>query len=431
MPAVPREPATPAYRPSRSRPRLRRHVIAGGIVASYLLAALVAAIAHGVGGLPLWLALHLLVLGAATNAVFVWSWHFAEALLHARPAPQRPAYLRLAMLNTGIVAVLAGVSSSVDTLAVAGAVLVIAAVAWLTVGLARMARGPVLGGRLREVVWYYLAGGVALALGTGLGGVLATDVIRSPGLDAAVRLTHAHLNLLGWLGLAILGTEFMLWPAVLRTRMADDAPRWARRVLATTTAGLTVTVGGLLATAYLPAARWVAAAGMAAYGAGVAGSLVPAMREMRARPPRSAASWALVAGNTWLLAGILADVAALAAGAHQADRLLSGSLVPILALGVVAQILTGALTFLLPVVAGGGPAGNRRLTAILERGWPARAVATNAGVLMLALALGGPARIAAWVLVLAGLGPFPFLVAAALVRRPHRLPAEGVSAHTP
>ena len=71
-------------------------------------------------------------------------------------------------------------------------------------------------------------------------------------------------------------------------------------------------------------------------------------------------------------------------------------------------------------MAGGGPAGNRRLTAILDRGWLARAIATNAGVLLLALPAGGPVRLAGWLLVLAGLGPFPFRIAAALVHRPHR-----------
>ncbi len=422
MPTAAAGPAVPSYRPAGQRPRLRRHTIAAGIVASYLLAAVVAAIAHSGWGLPLWLALHLLVLGAATNAVFVWSWHFAEALLHARPASPRPGYLRLALLNAGIVAVLAGVSGSVGGLAVTGAALVIAAVIWLVAGLARMARGSVLAGRLREVIWYYLAAGVALALGAAIGGVLATDVVRSGPLDAALRLTHAHLNLLGWLGLAIVGTEFMLWPAVLRTRMAADAPRWARRVLVVTVAGLGLTVAGLLGSAEAAAGRWIAAAGMLVYGAGVAGSLVPAVAEMRARPPRSAAAWALAAGNAWLMAGILTDVVALAAGPGHADRVLTGSLIPVLAIGVVAQILTGALTFLLPVVAGGGPAGNRRLAAVLERAWPARAVATNTGVLLLALPAGGPVRLAGWLLVLAGLGPFPFLAGAALGQRPHRRP---------
>ncbi len=410
----PELPASPAYRP-RAGLRLRRHVIAGGIITAYLLAAAAAIIGRPALGLPVWLALHLLVLGAATNAVFVWSWHFAEALLHARPAPERRGYLRLALLNVGIVAVLTGVPAGLHAVVWAGAAVVIAAVGWQVAGLAALAHGSALAGRLRPVIWYYLAGGTALAAGAALGGVLASGVIRRPGLDTAVRLAHAHLNLLGWLGLAIIGTGFMLWPAVLRTRMPASAPAWARRVLAVTTGGLLLTVAGLLLAAYAPAARWLAVAGMAAYGAGVAGSLVPAVAELRVRPPRSAAAWALLAGHAWLLAAIASDIAGLAAGLDQADSVLGGVLVPLLALGVAAQILTGALTFLLPVVAGGGPAGNRRLTRILETGWPVRAVLANAGVLLLAVSAGGPARIAGWAAVLAGFGPFPVLAVAALL----------------
>lgn len=48
------------------------------------------------------------------------------------------------------------------------------------------------------------------------------------------------------------------------------------------------------------------------------------------------------------------------------------------------QVLTGALTFLLPVTVGGGRAGNRRLTEILEFAWRSRAALGNAGVLGLA-----------------------------------------------
>lgn len=51
---------------------------------------------------------------------------------------------------------------------------------------------------------------------------------------------------------------------------------------------------------------------------------------------------------------------------------------------MIVQVLTCALTFLLPVTVGGVPAGNRRLTEILEFAWRSRAVLGNAGVLGLA-----------------------------------------------
>ena len=57
--------------------------------------------AHQVAPVPEWLALHLLVLGAATNAVFVWSRFFAQALLHARPGSERPVAAAAGVLNAG------------------------------------------------------------------------------------------------------------------------------------------------------------------------------------------------------------------------------------------------------------------------------------------------------------------------------------------
>jgi nitrite reductase (NO-forming) len=80
--------------------------------------------------------------------------------------------------------------------------------------------------------------------------------------------------------------------------------------------------------------------------------------------------------------------------------------------GFALQTLTGALTYLLPVVFGRGAAGNRRLTGILERGWPARVAAVNLGVLVLAA---GWWPAVGWWLVGLGLASFVPLAVAALV----------------
>jgi nitrite reductase (NO-forming) len=409
------------------------HTAVGAVVAVYLLAAAVAVAAHRLVPVPEWLALHLLLLGAATNAVFVWSRFFAEALLHARPGSARPAVVRLVILNTGVVAVCAGVSDGLAPLAAAGAVLVVGAVLAHVASLLALARSSPPAGPLAIVTWYYLAAGAALAVGGTLGGVLAVRWARSPVWDNAMVLAHTQVNLLGWLGLAIIGTQFMLWPMVLRTRVSGSAPGTARRVLALTAGGLAVTVAALLASPYLPAARWLAAGGMAAYLAGAAASLVPAVREMRARPPRTAAAWALLAGSAWLIAALAANTVGLAGGLHAAGQVLDRLLIPVLGVGVVAQVLTGALTFLLPVTAGGGPAGNRQLTAILERGWRSRIVAGNAAVAALvALPGGGWAEVVAWAAVLAGFGTFPLLAGAALAagraRNTRRVPPGGSAA---
>jgi nitrite reductase (NO-forming) len=402
-------------RAGQRRPRIARHAAAGALVTAYLLAAAVVVIAHGMVAVPEWLALHLLVLGAATNAVFVWSRFFAQALLHARPGPERPAHVRLGVLNTGVAAVLAGVCGDVPSLAVAGAAVVVVAVAAHAVSLVAMVRSSPLAGPLRIVGWYYVAAGAALAVGGTLGGALAAGWVGSARVAGTFVLAHAQVNLLGWLGLAIIGTQFMLWPMVLRTRMSEDAPRAARRVLVLTAGGLAVTTAALLVAPWLSGAQWLAAGGMACYLAGAVAALVPAVREMRAKPPRTAAAWALLAGNGWLIAALAADTAGLAAGPTAAAEVLDRILIPVLGIGVTWQVLTGALTFLLPVTIGGGPAGNRRLTTILERCWHARALLGNGGVLGLVTLPGGWANVAAWTAVLAGFGTFPALAVAALL----------------
>jgi nitrite reductase (NO-forming) len=71
------------------------------LVAAYLLAAAVVVAAHPAAPVPEWLALHLLVLSAATNAVFVWSQHFAQSLLHTRPGSERARAAAAGVLNIG------------------------------------------------------------------------------------------------------------------------------------------------------------------------------------------------------------------------------------------------------------------------------------------------------------------------------------------
>jgi nitrite reductase (NO-forming) len=349
-----------------------------------------------------WLALHLVLLGAATNAIVVWSEHFAAALLRAPPASGRMATVRVVALNLGIVAVLAGVQTGRDGLAAAGAVL--AGVVVLGHGLALANRiSQALPGRLAGTVWFYVAAGAALLVGMGIGLWLAGGVAGS---YQALRLAHVHLNVLGWVGLAVIGTQFTLWPTVLRTHIVPGlawAVRWSLPPLA---GGLAVAAAGLAAQL-----RVMALAGLAAYAAGLAVALVPFVRTARRRPPRTAAAWMLGAGMAWLAAAVLADLGALAASPTVAgleDRV--ARLVPVVVAGFALQTLTGALTYLLPVVFGRGAAGNRRLTAILDRWWPLRVAAVNLGVLLL---VAGAA--AGWWLAGLGLGSFVPLAAAALV----------------
>jgi len=380
------------------------------VILSYFAAALVVAAAPYPVAMPRWLALHLLFLGAATNAIVVYTAHFAEALLHARPAGRRSVRAQLCGLNAGVLSVLTGVDGHYSVLVVIGAVLVGAAVlagAARLIGLARRS----LAGRLRATVWFYVAAAGFLTAGATSGALLGTE---RAGMRSAYLVTfHAHVNLFGWVGLTVLGTLFMLWPAALRTRMAPDAPRVARRVLAACVAGLSLAAAALLA-----AHPAVAAVGMAGYTAGVVSFLGPFARAARQRRPRDMASWSLAAATGWLLASLLWDIAALATAGQHVDRI-ADRLAPLLAVGLVAQALVGALSFLLPVLLGGGPAAGKRMATTLNRAWPARVVLTNLGVALTLLPLSGVTHTAGYAVALAGLGsflPLAFVAAATGMR---------------
>jgi nitrite reductase (NO-forming) len=186
----------------------------------------------------------------------------------------------------------------------------------------------------------------------------------------AMRLAHAHLNVLGWIGLTVVGTLFTLWPTVLRTRMAAGVPAAARRSFPLAAGGLVVAIGGLLAQQ-----RPVAVVGLAAYAASLGVALGPFLATLRQRRPHGAAAWMLAAGTGWFALAVVADLVALVASGRVVDldtRL--ALLVPAVAVGFVLQVLAGALTLLLPTVWGRGGHGNRRLTPcwrpVGRCGWP-------------------------------------------------------------
>jgi nitrite reductase (NO-forming) len=401
--------------------RARRHLLVAGFVLAYLAAGGVTLALGDRVTLGGWLALHLVLLGAATNAIVVWSEHFATALLRVAPVGERAATARTLALNLGILAVLGGVHGGRPSLAAAGACVTGAVVLGHAASLAvRVSRA--LPARLGDTVWFYLAASVALLAGMGLGLWLAGGVAGSADAYRAMRLAHVHLNVLGWVGLAVVGTQFTLWPTVLRTRMVPGVERAVRWSLPPLALGLATTVGGLAGQH-----RAVALAGLGAYVAGLSVALVPFVRTALRRPPHTAAAFMLGAGLAWFAFAVLADLAALAASSRVVDldgRV--GRLVPAVTAGFALQTLTGALTYLLPVVFGRGAWGNRRLTGILELGWLPRVTAINLGVaLLVTWPMSGWVTKAGWWLAALGLGGFVPLATAALAASYQR--AEGTA----
>lgn len=401
----------PAPKPPGRSPRALWHLGVNAIVVAWL--GLFAAVAAAHHFLPhsYWLLVHVLLLGAVTNAVVIWSGHFAASVLRLPEANRgAPAALRLACLNAGAVAVIGGMLSGRWPAVLAGGCLVAAAVTAHAVWLVRLLRRA-LPGRFAMTVRYYIAASALLPAGAGLGVVMARGDLAGD-LSDRLLIAHKMINLLGWIGLTVAGTLITLWPTMLRTRVVDGAERAGRTALPVLLAGLAAAVA-----AALLAPPPLAAFGVAGYAAGLVVAGRPWLREARAKPPRSFAAWSVAMGCLWLagsltaLAGILVSTTSWTTVTEDTSVLTAP-----LAAGWIAQVLLGALSFLVPVVLGGGPAAVRAATAGLERAWPARLAITNAALLLCVLPVPTTVRVACSLLLLVMLLYFLVLLVLTVVR---------------
>ncbi|KRE95048.1 copper oxidase [Nocardioides sp. Soil774] len=382
-------------------------------VVGWLLAAVVVALVHRWVPEARWLLLHLLLLGAAGHAILVWSRYFADTLLRGPATPRREQSIRLATFDLGAIAVTVGVSLGGWLLVLAGAVAVAAAVTWHVVSLARGLRAR-FRSRFAPTVHYYLAAGALLPVGATLGVWLARGL--SDPLDARVRIAHASINVLGWVGLTVLGTLVTLWPTMLRTRLAEGAEKASRVALPLLVAG----IGLVAAASWADQPRGVAV-GLATYLGGVLVLARPMVHAARVKPPASFPTWSVGAGVLWLV-GMLAVVAVrvVLGGGWDDVSLALHDAAPYLAAGFVAQVLLGALSYLVPVVLGGGPAAVRSANGALDAGGALRVTLANVGLVWCVLPVPSGVRVVASVLVLGALATFvPLLLRA--VRLRHRV----------
>lgn len=365
--------------------------------------------ARGPGSAPGWLLVHLILLGAVTNAIVTWTGHFAATLLQQPQLSWRVMAWRLTALNIAIPAILVGVHEGWTPVAVVGAGLLTAVTTahgfllWRTVHAGRERR-------LAPTVRFYWVAAIALLLGVACGTAMEIGVPAE--WYPRVYAVHVHLNLLGWVTPTVLGTEFSLWPTALRTRMVDGLERAARLCLPGCAAGLGLVVVGLMT-----ACRPVTVAGLALYLAAVVVFLDPFVRTALQRRPGTVPTWMLAASTGWLLIALGADVvAAIRSGdpSWLADQF--AALVPWFLTGFVVQVLLGALSYLLPVVLGGGPTVSRRTAAALDRWGLIRVLVLNVGVTLLALPWPALAPFG-WALVATAIATFAALAFTAMVIR--------------
>lgn len=392
-------------------------------VVVWLVGAVVAALAHTWLPAPRWLMIHLLLLGAVSHSILVWSRHFTDALLHTpvRAGDRRSQSARLAMLNGGAVLVVVGMLVSRWPVTSVGAAAVAGATLWHGASLLAQLRAA-LPARFAMTVRYYIAAAALLPVGALLGVLMARGATDRT--QERLMLAHVGLNVLGWLGLTVLGTLVTLWPTMLRTRIASGVERAASRALPVLLAGVAVTAVSALAGVILGTAF-----GLALYLLGFAVLAEPFARVAIAKPPSSFATRSVLAGLLWLAGTLTLLMLGLAFSATWASvdaRLTDAT--PLLAAGFGAQVLVGAMSYLMPVALRGGPAAVRAANQVLDRTGSLRLVLVNVGLLASAPVVPVAVRTLAAYLVLGGFAPFIPLMALA-ARASHR--AKIPTAHHP
>lgn len=370
--------------------------------ALWLVLTVVATLVHRELPVPRWLMIHLLLLGAVTHAILVWSQYFSFALLRSRAtlADRRAQNLRLILSNAGTALVLVGVPSGIWSLTVAGAAALAIAVAWHGASLLGRLRAS-LPGRFGRTIRYYIAAAALLVVGAALGAIVARG-----GAVGSLALAHAIVNVLGWIGLTVAGTVVTLWPTILRTRADERAARGAAQALPALAGGVAVAATGAALGSFA-----ALAAGLALYLAGLLVVGASLWRAARRKAPRSFAALSVGAALAWwagtvaaILIGSLVSLSEHSAFSGASE--LIGAAVPYLAAGFAAQIVVGALSYLIPVVLGGGPTPVRIGTAALDRLGPLRAALANTALIVCALPVSSLIRVVASIMYLVAMASF-------------------------
>lgn len=367
-----------AESPSPSRRKPSWHRRATKPVQLWLIALVIMGIVHRWVPASTWVIVHMFTLGLITNSILVWGQHFTETLLHRRlPENARALQVRrIMLLNLGIVVLVAGMIAALDAAVIVGAAVVGGSVTWYIVDLVRQIRAAA-PSRFRPIVKYYAIAATFLPVGAVAGAFMGVGVSE----EWSVRLHAVHLavNVLGFVGITVLTTLVTFWATVLRTSMAkgqDSAATQSLVLLSTSVVAVAV--------AALFGAWIVTAAALVVYLAAVLWHLVYLARMARKAPPREFASMSIGCGLVWLPIAV-GWTAWLVADGRVTE--LSAVTAPLLA-GAAAQILFGAMSFLMPTVLRGGPAAVRAGMVEMNRMAAFRIVLVNAGLVVF-LAPGG------------------------------------------
>lgn len=343
------------------------------------------AVLAAASGAERWVSLHLFLAGALVLAISGVTLMLTITWSAAPAPPDGWVALQRGCIAVGAAGVVAGRSLDAVGLAVVAGVVHLGGLAILAILLRwTIQRGVVR--RFDAAVAAYLAATAFGVVGVALGlSMLIGDHARS------VRSAHVVANLLGLVGITVLGTLPYFVGTVVRARMSRRATgSRLRLLLAWQVSGVCLSIGALLA-----GSSGLSSIGYGSFALGVLVLLAllpsPTRRQIRWAGPRMVALWL---GCVWWILAVV--TAALNAVSGRPE--LTGTTISLLVVPAYGQILWAALAYLLPMLRGGG---HVRLAEgfARTRSWPGLAAVNTVGV-ALAVSWGSVAAfaMAGWVL---------------------------------
>ncbi len=336
---------------------------------------------------PLWTMIHLVTLGVLSNGIFQWSWFFARSLARLSaddPRARRHNTIRILIFNACFLLLFVSMwlGWMVGTMIAATGIAAVAA--WHGAEMLSVLRER-LASRFVIVVRYYVCSASFFVLAALLASFVSATMF-SPSIPEALvamrdRLTLAHAlsGVAGWVGLTIGGTAITLGPTILRTRMSPDAVSWGVRVLLPWCLSLLLAIAGALL-GVMP----LVGAGILAVGTcAIVGIVCPYAKVLRNKGPREYSAWSFLLGLLWISVGVCAlGVASLFVSTPSQLRALTLMWLPIIGIAGFAQLFQGALSYLMPVVIGGGPSVVRIGIAIIDWQYSLRLGLRNSALIL-------------------------------------------------
>ena len=326
---------------------------------------------------PMWLFTHILLLGAITNLIFFWSSHFTQTLLR-RPSKEDGLnfWLRLSVLNVGILFTLVGKSTELSPLLLAGTTIVIASA--LTHGLLIIAEIRIaLPARFKKIPRFYVAALFCLSIGAGIG--FKMSQIEDSDFKSRLLLIHYSLNILGWVGVTIAGTVVTFLPTMQRVRLPENAEKYAYKAFYLLLSGILVVV---LALSF--SSKVIVAVGLLIYCLGWILLITPHVSSLRSKKTKSFSVNSAIAVFFWLFVSLLASIYQLIQSSSWSTFM--GNIEHFsfyLGIGFALQMGFAALHYLVPTMFGGGPTNVRELILIGSKFTNTRLFTLNLGTLLI------------------------------------------------